>query len=93
MDFQSRLTDLRGHVDSAETNVTIAMATIDTLTVQANNTRSLLQELFDLVSSLETRVTMEIQTQLEDLIALNQQLREQVQPSLVDVELICRTAI
>ena len=65
-------------MDSAETNVTIAVATIDTLTLQANNTRSLLEELFDLVSSLETQVAMEIRIQLEDLIALNQQLREQV---------------
>ena len=65
-------------MDSAETNVTIAVATIDTLTLQANSTRSLLEELFDLVSSLETQVATEIRIQLEDLIALNQQLREQV---------------
>lgn len=77
-EFTMEIGDLMSEVDSFDVNITDAEERVEALSVQANRTRSLYQELSELVRSLETRINVDMRQQLTDLLSLNQQLAREV---------------
>lgn len=76
--FKMEIADLLSEVESYDVNVTSAEEAVDALSVQANRTQSLYEQLSQLVKSLETRINVNMRQQLTDLLALNQQLATEV---------------
>ncbi len=77
-EFKMDIDDLMDDLDSYDVNITRAEETVDSLFLQANRTKSLLQQLTSLVRSLEIRVNEDLRLQLTDLLTLNEQLTRQV---------------